>query len=240
MAPEEGNLPARRQEELEAVEGEVVADADEELQNIVEQVQQLLAEGWLSFSMQDHLRAEKASNTATALLSRAEALTDDPEALVWIHAWKPFVSLWGPLARAAKFYMEGRFGKSVEEYRNVKAACSGGIAAIKEWQEQNPGKELDKDLIVAGQTLQGIAAMSDAGEQQIAADELGFQGKTAEYLEEIKKVSRVYRDGADMLPATGGDMITHISHISRVGASQSGKSAAYLSRIPGHYGQCVC
>ena len=38
----------------------------------------------------------------------------------------------------------------------------------------------------------------------------------------------------------GDDCLSHISHISRVGASQSGKSAAYLSRIPGHYGQCGC
>lgn len=203
MAPRERSLPVPLDQSLEplVMSGEIVTDTSQEVENPLDRVGELIGECVQAFFFQDHHRADVASKAATELLTTAEALTSDPDELVFIRVIKVYASIWGPFARGVKFLQEGRFKAASEEMGKANAACSLSLKHYEEWRGLNPRRELE-DLAPIIVTLRALKVFVDASELSLPAMELLYKRAPSEYFEEVKKISEICKEGAETLPAT--------------------------------------
>lgn len=156
-----------------------------ELDKVFDEIGQLPMLSLMAFLQQNIAGCEEAETRANMLFKQACQLTDDPIILI-ADIIKRIISLFVPLARSQKFLIEGRFQKGKLECKRGRKICGRGLETIQHFIEQKPEAKDDEYILDFCTFFKTYSNILTAIETNIAAEVLGYQGMTDEYLDGLR------------------------------------------------------
>ncbi len=211
-------------ENLKVQEGDAVDD-------FLENYPLLLIRALMFFLQQDSQNLRLTINETQSFFAEAKKVAQDEIDILVMQLMTNLIALFEPMQRGVMFLAEGRFKTAQREFKALKETCYSHAEELKTITGAAGQEKLE--VIESHFLIFKLFGGWMAGlEGHCAAELIGYQGRTREYILMLKETVKVLREAVAVLPAGSAPELVQLGSMCSKSADQlEARSEAFESML---------
>lgn len=191
-------------------------DNSDPLYEIVDKMQQQVQNGILGMLQLNLDACIVVEINANHLYDCAAQLSDDPVRLLSLKLMTKYLSCLAPLVRVSIYQQQGDFEKCHEECSKGRDVPAEGLDLVNQLEQKvGFGSPEMEQISFLGLMFEAFSNMFIAVDLMASAEELGYQGRIADYVKGVEAAIAIYKKAAEVLRKSANDFALAMERMFR-------------------------